>query len=335
MARRLTNDLLLALVLAQVATGLAGWALPVAQIAPLYDLHRALGLALLVVLFWKQWIVRRSLARRWGRDRSVVWGILAGVGLLGAVGIGLAWTLRLISFDALWGYSPLNVHVFLGIGLLPFLGVHAVLRRSANRASARVASRRSVLRLAGLAAATLVGWLAIERALTVLYPPDVRLASGSKHAGSFNGNAFTAEIWLFDPVPTLDLQTWRLRLTGLLATPVELGFDALRANHAEHQVQAVLDCTSGWWSEQVWAGVRLLDVLAKAGLPPEASQVTVASVTGHRHTFRLADLGDALLATHLGGEPLSPGHGYPLRLVVPGRRGYQWVKWIERIDVAR
>jgi DMSO/TMAO reductase YedYZ molybdopterin-dependent catalytic subunit len=57
-------------------------------------------------------------------------------------------------------------------------------------------------------------------------------------------------------------------------------------------------------------------------------------MTGHGHTFRLADLSEALLATHLGGEPLSPGHGYPLRLVVPGRRGYQWVKWIERIDVA-
>jgi hypothetical protein len=50
MARRLTNDLLLALVLAQVATGLAGWALPVAQVAPLYDVHRALGVALLLML---------------------------------------------------------------------------------------------------------------------------------------------------------------------------------------------------------------------------------------------------------------------------------------------
>src|SRR5918911_1110330 len=124
MARRLTNDLLLALVLAQVATGLAGWALP------------------LVLLLWKQVIVRRSLARRWGRDGSTVWGILAASALLVALAIGLAWTLRLISFDTLWGYSPLNLHVFLGIGLLPFLGWHALQRRSANR-GVRLASRRS------------------------------------------------------------------------------------------------------------------------------------------------------------------------------------------------
>src|SRR5919202_6978918 len=137
MARRLTNDLLLALVLAQVATGLAGWALPVAKFAPLYDLHRALGVALLVVLLWKQVIVRRSLKRRWGRDGSTMWGILAGSALLVAVAIGLAWTFRLISFDTLWGYSPLNIHVFLGIGLLPLLGWHALVRRLAHRASAR------------------------------------------------------------------------------------------------------------------------------------------------------------------------------------------------------
>jgi DMSO/TMAO reductase YedYZ molybdopterin-dependent catalytic subunit len=333
MARRLTNDLLLALVLAQAATGLAGWALPVAQVAPLYDLHRALGAALiLVLLLWKQVIVRRSLARRWGRDGSTVWGILAGSALLIALVIGLAWTLRLISFDTLWGYSPLNIHVFLGIGLLPFVGWHALQRGPVN--GGRVVSRRSALRLLGLSAATVLGWQAIEGAAKLLYPPGLRLASGSKHAGSFNGNAFTAEIWLFDTVPSVEVDSWRLQLGGRVAAPGELSLANLLEGHPEHQAQAVLDCTSGWWTEQVWTGVRLLDVLAQAGVQPEAREVTVASMTGHGHTFRLADLSEALLATHLGGEPLSPGHGYPLRLVVPGRRGYQWVKWIERIDVA-
>jgi DMSO/TMAO reductase YedYZ molybdopterin-dependent catalytic subunit len=197
-----------------------------------------------------------------------------------------------------------------------------------------VVSRRSALRLVGLSAATLLGWQVIERATTLLYPPGLRLASGSKHASSFNGNAFTAEIWLFDAVPAIDVNAWRLRLAGGLDAPRELSFAELRAEHPEQQLQAVLDCTSGWWSEQVWSGVRLLDVLDRAGVQPAAREVTVESVTGHRHTFRLAELSEALLATHLGGEPLSPGHGYPLRLVVPGRRGYQWVKWIERIQVA-
>jgi DMSO/TMAO reductase YedYZ molybdopterin-dependent catalytic subunit len=63
-------------------------------------------------------------------------------------------------------------------------------------------------------------------------------------------------------------------------------------------------------------------------------QIASVSVTGHRIVLPVADLQNAILATHVGGQPLSPGHGYPLRLVVPGRRGYHWVKWLARLDAA-
>jgi DMSO/TMAO reductase YedYZ molybdopterin-dependent catalytic subunit len=45
-------------------------------------------------------------------------------------------------------------------------------------------------------------------------------------------------------------------------------------------------------------------------------------------------LGEVLLATRIGGEPLRDGHGAPARLVVPGRRGFWWVKWVERIELS-
>jgi DMSO/TMAO reductase YedYZ molybdopterin-dependent catalytic subunit len=325
--RRLTNDLLLALLLAQVLSGLAGWALPVVPVAPLYDLHRALGVAVILVLGWKQAIAlaslrRRVLARTRRWDRSVVWGSVAAVALLATLALGMAWTLNLISFDLLWGYSPMNVHVALGIGLLPFVGWHMLMRRRQNGVSLPVASRRALLRAAGLGLATLMGWQAIER-----LAPAVRLPTGSKATQSFSANAFPAEIWLFDSVPTIDLATWRLTVAGTL-----LSIDELVTRHPRRAVQAVLDCTSGWWSEQVWSGVGLLDVLRLAGAPDDASEVTVTSVTGHQIVLPLAELAPAVLATHVGGEVLAPGHGYPVRLVVPGRRGYYWVKWIARID---
>ena len=59
----------------------------------------------------------------------------------------------------------------------------------------------------------------------------------------------------------------------------------------------------------------------------------VISRTGYRWSFGLHDARALLLATHVGGEPLSHGHGAPCRLVAPGRRGFQWVKWVERIEV--
>jgi DMSO/TMAO reductase YedYZ molybdopterin-dependent catalytic subunit len=141
--------------------------------------------------------------------------------------------------------------------------------------------------------------------------------------GSFNANAFPAEIWLFDNVPAIDAARFRL---GVLSREYTLG-DLL--GFQRKQVQAVLDCTSGWWTEQVWTGVSVRDVL-----PSGVTNVAFLSVTGHRIVLSSEALETAILATHVGGEMLSPGHGYPLRLVVPGLRGYHWVKWLVRIEVA-
>jgi DMSO/TMAO reductase YedYZ molybdopterin-dependent catalytic subunit len=323
MPRRLTNDLLLTLILLQVLGGVLGWALPVETARPLYDVHRALGVALLLVLGWKQAIVLASLRRRLPRrDRTTVWGAIAAVGLMTTLALGLAWTLNLVSFDWLWGYSPLNVHVIVGIGLVPLVAVHVRARWRQNAASAPIRSRRALLRVSGIAFGTLVGWQAIEK-----FAPAVRLPTGSKPAGSFNANAFPAEIWLFDSIPLLDVGTWRLNVGGRA-----FSLSDLTTLHEPAEVQAVLDCTSGWWSEQVWSGIRLTDVLHSGGLNPEA--VAAVSVTGHRIVLPLTDLSEAILATHVGGEPISPGHGYPLRLIVPGFRGYHWVKWLASLEPA-
>ena len=326
MPRRLTNDLLLALLLAQVLGGLLGWALPAASAAPLYDVHRALGVAVILLLGWKQAISIASLRRRlrhrpW--DRSVLWGGMAALALVLTLGLGIAWTLNLISFDLLWGYSPMNIHVALGIGLLPFVGWHMLKRRRQNAVSAPLTSRRALVRVGALSLATLVGWQAIER-----LAPAVRLISGSKPTTSFSANDFPAEIWLLDSVPTIDVARWRL---GVQAA--EFSLADLMTAFPRKSVQAVLDCTSGWWSEQIWSGVSLFEVLRQAGAAGDASQAAIVSRTGHRIVLPLAELEQALLATHVGGEVLSPGHGYPVRLVVPGHRGYRWVKWVERIDL--
>ncbi len=328
MPRRLTNDLLLALILALVLSGVLGWALPVATAAPLYDLHRILGVAvLLTLLLWKQSVIRASLGRRLRRrpwDRSVLWGALGAIALVLGVAIGIAWTLGLISWDLLWGYSPLNIHVFVGIGLLPFIALHALARRRTNRASSPVWSRRAAVRVSGIAVASVVGW-------QITRLGDRRLTGSKAVPAVLTGNDYPAEIWLFDQVPVLDADGWRMQLSGLLQ-PAILGLTDLQT-YPTRSVQTVLDCTSGWWTEQLWTGVPILSVLQQAGVSASAQQVAVTSTTGHRIVFPADGLDDLLLATHVGDEPLSAGHGYPVRLVAPGRRGYQWVKWVSRIEV--
>ena len=68
-------------------------------------------------------------------------------------------------------------------------------------------------------------------------------------------------------------------------------------------------------------------------MDPAIAHVRVISRTGYRWSFELEHARGLLLATHVGGEPLSHGHGAPCRLVVPGRRGFQWVKWVARVEL--
>ena len=75
------------------------------------------------------------------------------------------------------------------------------------------------------------------------------------------------------------------------------------------------------------------DVFQSAGPESGAGSVTVRSVTGYQRRFSLKEADEYLLATHVGGEPISHGHGLPVRLVAPGRRGFEWVKWVDSIYV--
>ncbi len=326
MPRRLTNVLLLAAVIVLVATGLIAWALPETTATPLYDLHRITGAALLLALPWKELIARTSIARRLRRRivGSALPGVLAGVALALTVGLGAAWTVGLVSFDRPIPYSAMNLHVFAGLALVPLTAWH--LARRWERPRARdLLSRRAAIRLLGLGALAVAIGAVAERI------PAGRRVTGSKHAGSFTGNDFPVTIWSFDSVPLADPASWRIDLRGVRdAAPLVL---ADIAERPQRELDAIIDCTGGWWSEQRWRGAALIDVLSARGYDGSARSVTVTSVAGHAWTFGIDDLRDALLATHVGGEPLSAGHGAPVRLVVPGRRGVQWIKWVGRVEV--
>jgi DMSO/TMAO reductase YedYZ molybdopterin-dependent catalytic subunit len=84
-------------------------------------------------------------------------------------------------------------------------------------------------------------------------------------------------------------------------------------------------------SEQDWEGVLLSRLLPDAG---EARSVSVVSATGYARRFPVRDVPSLLGATRVGGETLRPGHGFPARIVAPGRRGFWWVKWLDRIELS-
>ncbi|HEV8535494.1 MAG TPA: molybdopterin-dependent oxidoreductase [Candidatus Limnocylindria bacterium] len=327
MPRRLVNLTLLAAVAMLLATGVIAWLLPEPAAAPLYAGHRVAGVALVLGLAWKYAIARRSLRRRGAATPSVWIGLASAVATVAAAGIGIAWTTGVVSFDRPLGYSALNLHVIAGLALGAILVAHALLRGESRPALVSLAGRRAVLRGLGLFAASLAVTAVIDRFALA------RRLTGSRHAGSFTGNAFPVTMWSFDRVPAIDVAAWRLRVSGAVARGAELSYADVVAL-PRREASAILDCTGGWWSEQVWSGISLGDLLAARGIADNATHVAVISVTGHRWTFDRREAERAILATHVGGETLAPGHGYPLRLVVPSLRGFLWIKWVREVAVA-
>ncbi|NPD69488.1 sulfite oxidase [Lichenicola cladoniae] len=166
-------------------------------------------------------------------------------------------------------------------------------------------------------------------------------------------------------IPQLDGAGHRLKVGGLVRTPLELTVDNLRTRFTERSVMAVMQCagnrradmqgvkpTSGDpWApgaigNAVWTGVSLRDVLhAAAAEADPALHVAFdacddVDMQGEGHfkygvsiPMPKAVSPDVLLAYAMNGEALAPEHGYPLRVVVPGFAGVRSPKWLSRITV--
>jgi DMSO/TMAO reductase YedYZ molybdopterin-dependent catalytic subunit len=136
--------------------------------------------------------------------------------------------------------------------------------------------------------------------------------------------------------PTIDLSTYRLKVKGLVKSPLSLSFDDIKAMPAAERF-VKLPCVEGWTDRAVWKGPRLADVLKKAGVKDTANTVVFKSPGGYTTSLRVADVmaTDPMLAYVVNGDRLPDEQGYPLRLVVPNRLGYKWIKWVVEIDLIK
>ncbi len=295
----------------------------------IFALHGIAGLWLLLLLWGKLRRVWSRLIhpRRW--DRRTVFGVLALLFVTLALGSGIWW-----AGGGEWDFAGLNLlnwHIALGFVLTAAIVIHMFAR--AKRLRKRdIAGRRKALHFSALLLGGIAIWPGQQFAERVLKLPGAsRRFTGSRESGSYAGNAFPTSSWVADAPHPIDAQTWRLTLGGAVSAPRDFSYDELLATKDE--LEATLDCTGGFYSTQRWRGIRIGRLLDQVAIHTDARYVSFISVTSYRWSLPLEEARTALLATHIDEEPLSHEHGFPFRLVAPGHRGFEWVKWITRIEV--
>ena len=137
-------------------------------------------------------------------------------------------------------------------------------------------------------------------------------------------------------LPDRSRSAYRLTVKGLVDHKTVLTFADLAAMPKTHLTRD-FQCVTGWRVPQVrWAGVRLRDVLDRAGIHPEARAVRFVSFDGaytESLTLAQARRSDVLVAYELEGEALSSEHGGPARLYIAPMYGYKSLKWLETIEL--
>ncbi|MGH3470825.1 MAG: molybdopterin-dependent oxidoreductase [Nocardioidaceae bacterium] len=261
-------------------------------------------------------------------------------------------------------YLPAVVGVGVAMVTLSILAPRAVAvsrRPSGGRERAAALDRRHFLGAAGavavLAAVTIVAGRTLAQSRQAVDAARTKLAHTFRRlptpagvdlgiAGVANWVTPQSSFYRVDTalsVPEILPQDWRLRVHGMVDREISVTYQDL-LDRGLHDFWLTLCCVSNevggnLISNACWSGVPVADILAEAGVHPSADAVQSTSSDGWTAGTPLGALTDgrnAMLALAMNGQPLTPEHGFPVRMVVPGLYGYvSATKWLVDLNVTR
>ena len=139
--------------------------------------------------------------------------------------------------------------------------------------------------------------------------------------------------------PDVRVENWSLTIKGLVHSPFQLTYSELLARPASSEI-VTLECVgNGVAGEAIgtaeWEGVSLKALLDEAGVQSKAHDIVFRAADGYSDSFSVerAMMGDVLVARKMNGVTLPTGHGFPVRIIVPGIYGMKQVQWLTEIQL--
>jgi len=136
-------------------------------------------------------------------------------------------------------------------------------------------------------------------------------------------------------VPTYEPGEWDLRVFGLVDSPFTIGLNELKELPSVTIVRDI-HCVTKWSKfDMAWTGVRVRDLLERAGVQEKATHVIERAEYGYTTNLPLADIttDDAIVAYLYGDDAIEPIHGGPVRVVVPHLYFWKSAKWVRGLEL--
>ncbi len=164
-----------------------------------------------------------------------------------------------------------------------------------------------------------------------LYPTEIRQYQG-QNLSSIN-DVYENKI---NGTQYINQTTYRLAVTGLVNKTIQSTYDEVVNNHQSYQQVVTLYCVEGWNAKILWEGILVKDLLAEAGVSPNATVVIFHASDGYTTALPMSYIiqNNIMIAYKMNGVTLTPQIGWPFMLVAQSQYGYKWIKWLTQIEAS-
>jgi DMSO/TMAO reductase YedYZ molybdopterin-dependent catalytic subunit len=178
-------------------------------------------------------------------------------------------------------------------------------------------------------------------ALAIASTPFSSHVFGDQPQRAFGGATPNRDFYVtsYGGTPVVDASRWRLKIHGLVGTPLTLSYTDITRMRSIRQM-LTLECIGNppdgnAIGNAEWTGLKLKPLLERAGVKPNAVYAAMRAADGYYTGIPVAELmrDENWLVYRMNGVPLPAEHGFPLRIFIPGKYGMKQPKWLTEIEL--